>query len=125
MNALFASKWLSETVATLTPGPKITIPHNQLLFNKIKYPQPTIKDLLPKAEIYESERLNSKIVPGFLNTRAGLARNLGISKARLTQIMKFKNQVTGCDISDWYNKSIKIEKIRYTKSKKCSKSVCS
>jgi hypothetical protein len=26
-------------------------------------------------------------VPGILNTRAGLARKLGISKARLTQIM--------------------------------------
>ena len=84
---LNASKWLAESGATLTPGPKINIPYNPLLFNRIKYPQPTIKDLLSKAEKYDSELLKAKTVPGIFYTRAGLARKLGISKARLTQIM--------------------------------------
>jgi hypothetical protein len=84
---LNASKWLAETVVTLTPNPKITIPYNPLLFNKIKYPQPTIKDLLYKAEKYDSELLKAKAVPRIFYTKAGLARKLGISKARLTQIM--------------------------------------
>jgi hypothetical protein len=78
---------LAETVATLTLGLKITIPYNPLLFNKIKYPQPSIKDLFYKAEKYDSELLKAKAVPGIFHTKAGLARKLGISKARLTQIM--------------------------------------
>ena len=83
------SKWLKETVATLTPGPKITIPYNPLLFNRIKYPQLTIKDLLFRAEKYDSELLIAKTGtgPGIFYTKAGLARKLRISKARLTQIM--------------------------------------
>ncbi|MGD9026336.1 MAG: hypothetical protein PVG52_15905, partial [Desulfobacterales bacterium] len=48
---------LAETVATLAPGPKITIPYNRLLFNKIIYDQPTIKDLITRAEKYQ-DKLN-------------------------------------------------------------------
>ena len=81
------SIWLAETVATLTPGPKITIPYNQLLFIKIKYPKPAIKDLLSKAEKYNAELSKARTVPGGVNTKAGLARKLRISKARMTQIM--------------------------------------
>jgi len=74
---------LAETGATLTPGPKIPIPYNPLLFNKIVYNQPTIIDLMNRAERYQNTlRGNSSV-----NTRAALARKLGISKARLTQIM--------------------------------------
>jgi hypothetical protein len=74
---------LAETVATLTPGPKITIPYNTLLFNKIVYTQPTIIELIDRAERYQNTlRRNNRV-----NTRAALARKLGISKARLTQIM--------------------------------------
>ena len=80
---LNASKWLAETVATLTPGPKITIPYNTLLFNKIVYTQPTIIELIDRAERYQNTlRRNNRV-----NTRAALARKLGISKASLTQIM--------------------------------------
>jgi hypothetical protein len=78
---------LAESGATLTTGSKITIPYNPLLFNKIKYPKPAIKDLLFKAEKYESELLKAKAVPGIFYTKAGLARKLGISKARFIQIM--------------------------------------
>ena len=78
---------MAESGATLTPNPKIPIPYNPLLFNKIKYPQPTIKDLLRKAEKYDSELLKAKAVPWIFHTKAGLAKKLGISKARLTQIM--------------------------------------
>jgi hypothetical protein len=81
------SKWLSETVVTLTPGPKITIPYSSLLFNKIKYPQPTIKDLLSKAEKYTYELSKARAALGQINTKTELSRKLGISKARLTQIM--------------------------------------
>ena len=79
--------WLAESGATLTPGLKIIIPYNPLLFYKIKYPKPAIKDLLSKAEKYESELLKPKAVPGIFYTKAGLARKLRISKARMTQIM--------------------------------------
>ena len=80
---LNASKWLAESGATLTPGPKITIPYNPLLFNKIVCNQPTIIELMSRAERYQNTlRGNNRV-----NTQAALARKLGISKARLTQIM--------------------------------------
>jgi Trp operon repressor len=80
---LNASKWLAESIATLTPGLKITIPYNPLLFNKIVYNQSTIIDLIDRAERYQNTlRGNNRV-----NTQAALARKLGISKARLTQIM--------------------------------------
>jgi hypothetical protein len=80
---LNASKWLAEPGATLTSGPKITIPYNPLLFNKIVYNQPTIIDLIDRAERYQNTLQGNNRV----NTQAALARKLGISKARLTQIM--------------------------------------
>ena len=83
MHALFASKWLAEPGATLTPGPKITIPYNPLLFNKIVCNQPTIIDLINRAEIFQNTLQGNNRV----HTQAALARKLGISKARLTQIM--------------------------------------
>jgi hypothetical protein len=58
-----------------------------LLFNKIKYPQPTIKDILFKAEKYSFELSKARAAPGQISTKAELSRKLGISKARLTQIM--------------------------------------
>jgi len=54
-----------------------------LLFNEIVYNQPTIIDLINRAERYQNTlRGNNRV-----NTQAALARKLGISKARLTQIM--------------------------------------
>jgi hypothetical protein len=54
-----------------------------LLFNEIVYNQPTIIDLINRAERYQKTlRGNNRV-----NTQAALARKLGISKARLTQIM--------------------------------------
>ena len=75
--------WLAETIATLTPGPKINIPYNPLLFNKIVYNQPTIIDLINRAERYQNTLRGNNPV----NSQAALARKIGISKARLTQIM--------------------------------------
>jgi len=43
--------------------------------------------LLYKAEKCDSELLKAKAAPGIFHTKAGLARKLGILKARLTQIM--------------------------------------
>jgi hypothetical protein len=54
-----------------------------LLFKKIVYNQPTIIDLIDRAERYQNTLLGNNRV----NTQAALARKLGISKARLTQIM--------------------------------------
>jgi hypothetical protein len=76
-------RWLAETVATLTPGPKITIPYNSLLFNKIRYKRPNIIDLLKRAETYQNLLKEKNRV----NSQAELAWKLGITKARLTQIM--------------------------------------
>ena len=81
------TKWLAETVATLTPGLKITIPLNIALFNKIWYGKPSILDLINRAERYQIELKEAMLNPGQDNTQAELARKLGISKARLTQIM--------------------------------------
>jgi hypothetical protein len=83
----FLSKWLAEPGATLTPGPKITIEYNPLLFKKIVYDQPTIIDLINRAERYQNELKEARLNQGRVNTQAGLARKLKISKARLTQIM--------------------------------------
>ena len=83
LKLLIILAWLAETGATLTPGPKITIPYNPLLFNKIVYNQPTIIDLINRAERYQNTlRGNNRV-----NSQAALARKLEISKARLTQIM--------------------------------------
>jgi hypothetical protein len=54
-----------------------------MLFNKIVYNQPTIIDLLNRAERYQNTLWGNNRV----NTQAALARKLGMSKARLTQIM--------------------------------------
>jgi hypothetical protein len=83
----FLSKWLAETVVTLTPGPKITIPYNPLLFNKIRYNQPNINDLLIRAESYQVELKKARLNQGRIKTQSELARELKISKARLTQIL--------------------------------------
>jgi hypothetical protein len=82
-----ALKWLAETVATLTPGPKITIPYNASLFNKICYGEASIIDLINRAERYQIELNEARLNPSRVNTQAELARKLGMSKARLTQIM--------------------------------------
>jgi len=81
------TKWLAETVVTLTPGPKITIPYNVSLFNKIWYGDASIIDLINQAKRYQIELKEARLNPSRVNTQAELARKLGMSKARLTQIM--------------------------------------
>ena len=79
--------WLAEPGATLTPGLSISIPYNHLLFNEISYKKPIIIDLINRAESYQIELKRAGQKHGRVNTQAALARKLGISKARLTQIM--------------------------------------
>jgi hypothetical protein len=75
--------WLVETDATLSPDTKFSIPYKPLLFNKIKFPQPAIKELLYKIEKYNSELLKSRAAAERVNTKAELARKLVTAKARL------------------------------------------
>ena len=77
--------WLAEPGATLTPlFPKITIPYNPLLFHNIwpRRKATPIGELLVRAEKY-TEMLKT----GKVKSQAEMARQEGITKARLTQIM--------------------------------------
>ena len=85
-----------ETVATLFPGPRIILAYSPLLFNKIKFSQPAIKELLYKAEKYNPDLLKSRAAAERVNTKAELARKLVTAKARLIYIMNlFENSDHG------------------------------
>jgi hypothetical protein len=74
---------LAEAGATLIPGLHIPIEYNPSLFNNLACKRPNIIDLIIRAKEYQNI-LGEK---GRVNTQAELARKIGISKARLTQIM--------------------------------------
>ena len=112
MPFLLASKWLAQTVATLSPGPKITIPYNSLLFKKIRYKSPYIIDLINRAESYQNVLREDNRV----NSQAALARKLGLSKARLTQIMNLLKLAP--EIRSYIKKLDDLELLNYFNEKR-------
>ena len=58
-----------------------------MLFDKISYDQPNIIDLINRAKRYQIELKEARLNQGRVKTQTELARKLGTSKARLTQIM--------------------------------------
>ena len=58
-----------------------------MLFDKISYDQPNIIDLINRAKRYQIELKEAMLHQGRVKTQTELARKLGTSKARLTQIM--------------------------------------
>ena len=95
-----------------SPGPKITIPYDPLLFNKIRYKSPYIIDLINRAEIYQNVLREDNRV----NSQAALACKLGLSKARLTQIMNLLKLAP--EIRSYIKKLDDLELLNYFNEKR-------
>ena len=87
-----------------------------MLFDKISYDQPNIIDLINRAKRYQIELKEARLNQGRVKTQTELARKLGTSKARLTQIMNLLKLAP--EIQDYLKKLSNPSLLRFFNEKR-------